>query len=56
MRFRITIRSDHIEARGWCDGEAELRELAAALDPLGIMVVASPAAPDYAPFGGGGGD
>ena len=49
-RYRITLRSDHIEARGYVDGYANLLALAEALEPLGIVVARSPAPPDYVPW------
>jgi hypothetical protein len=57
-RWRLTVRSADVELRGWMDtdstsqvGSDELRDLADALRPLGVMVYASPAEPDFDPFG-----
>jgi len=53
MRFRITVRGDDIELRGYIDGEVELRRFAAALaDEFGTnpMIAYSPADDDYNPF------
>jgi hypothetical protein len=55
-RFRITIRPQHVEdtgaveLRGWLETEDRLVELADALKPLGLWVIASPAESDYDPF------
>jgi hypothetical protein len=50
MRFRITVRGDDTELRGYIDGEqSTLRKLALLLEPFGL-VVASTAAEDYNPF------
>lgn len=52
-RYRITVRSNTIELRGYFDTPpddlAELQALAIALKPFGL-VIASPAEPDYNPF------
>lgn len=58
MRFRITVRGDHAEVRGYLDtsddavgeGHPELVAFAEAMKPFGI-VVASPAEDTYNPFG-----
>jgi len=42
VRFRITVRGDNLELRGYLDGEQTLLELADAMKGLGV-VVASPA-------------
>jgi hypothetical protein len=39
-----------IELRGYVDGSANLGILADAVKPMGVMVMASPAADDYNPF------
>lgn len=50
MRFKITIRGNGVELRGYIDGEhADLNAFAGAVKPW--MVVASPAADDFNPFG-----
>ena len=49
-RYRITVRGEGVELRGFIDGDAAmLNDLAEAMRPFGV-VVASPAAPDYNPF------
>jgi len=53
MRFRITIRRvNKTELRGYHDVESieEMGQFSAAMEPFG-MVIASPATPDYNPFG-----
>jgi hypothetical protein len=50
MRFRITIRGDGCELRGYVDADlGELADLAQVLKPYGV-VAASPAPEDYNPF------
>ena len=59
MRYRITVRGEHIELRGYIDGDKDeqghprlpvnLAEFAKAMKPFGI-VVASPADEHYNPF------
>jgi hypothetical protein len=50
MRFRLTLRGEDVEMRGYLDGPVEmLYELAAAVKPYGILV-ASPAPEGYDPF------
>ena len=50
MRWRITIRENNVELRGWIDCEyPDLVAYSQAVKPLGIMV-ASPAPPGYNPF------
>lgn len=51
MRFRITVRNDDIELRGYIDVVSleNLNGFATAMKDVG-MVVASPAADDYNPF------
>jgi hypothetical protein len=54
MRFRITVRGDGIELRGYIDGPEgneykPVSDLSDALDPFG-MVIASVAADNYDPF------
>jgi hypothetical protein len=54
MRFRITVRGDGIELRGYIDGPEgneykPVSDLSDALDPFG-MVIASAAEDDYNPF------
>lgn len=41
-RWRITIRGEHIEARGWIDGSRNLTAFSDALRGLPLMVLASP--------------
>lgn len=58
MRYRITLRRsddrpngpDTVELRGYMDDTDNMVALADALQPLGILVVASPAEDDYDPF------
>ena len=55
MRFRITVRGDDIELRGYVDGEQALHKLATALgdsenSPGIALVIASPADDHYNPF------
>jgi hypothetical protein len=50
MRWRITIRSDDTELRGYIDAPlSDLERFAEAVKPLGLMI-ASPADLDYDPF------
>lgn len=52
MRFRITVRGEKCELRGYIDSDddgAQVRELAQLMKPFGI-VVASPTTDDYEPF------
>ncbi len=49
MRFRVTIRDNDMELRGYVDGEDVLRTVADDMHPT--QVIASPAADDYNPFG-----
>lgn len=49
-RWRVTIRAEDIELRGYVDGTATLVRLAEAVEDLGAMVVHSPAARAYNPF------
>jgi hypothetical protein len=52
MRWRITVRGEGIELRGYLDDTEwipALQELSEAMKPFG-MVVASPADEDYNPF------
>ncbi len=50
MRWRVTIRSDAIELRGYCDlTYEELEHMSELAKPLG-MVIASPADDSYDPF------
>lgn len=50
MRFRITVRDEGLELRGYVtvDSQEELKIAAASLFPL--QVIASPAEDDYNPF------
>lgn len=48
MRYRVTIRDENLQLRGYVDGEDALRRVANAVAPS--MVIASPAADDYNPF------
>ena len=41
-KFRVTVRANDIELRGYVVGTRTLRKLADAVKPLGAMVVASP--------------
>lgn len=41
-KHRITVRSDDVELRGVITGRANVIAVAKALEPLGVMVVASP--------------
>jgi hypothetical protein len=51
MRWRITVRNDGTELRGYLEAETGevLEAFAAAMEPFGI-VLASPADDDYNPF------
>jgi hypothetical protein len=50
VRYRITVRGEDTELRGYIDGdESRLRKLSLLMEPFGL-VVASPAQPDYNPF------
>lgn len=49
-RYRITVRKGTIELRGWVDGLDDVKALAAAVKPLGAVVVASVAEDNYDPF------
>jgi hypothetical protein len=51
MRYRITIRGDHAELRGYISTPTDegLRIAAQAVTPIGLMV-ASPVGEDYDPF------
>lgn len=49
-RYRITLRGVDVELRGYVDGSANLRIIADAVDPMGLMVVASEADDDFNPF------
>lgn len=57
MKFRVTVRGDNVELRGWITGSSDveamerLSRLGADLEPYGV-VVASIADPDYNPFAG----
>jgi hypothetical protein len=51
MKWRITVRSDQIELRGYIEGEQpDLVALADAFKPLNALVMASPADDDYYPW------
>ncbi len=54
MRYRVTIRGDKAELRGYFTTHNPdlYRELAQAVTPLGMLIV-SPAADDYNPFRSG---
>jgi len=53
MRFRITVRGEHMELRGYIDaeheGDLDLMDLAEAMKPFGL-VIASVADENYNPF------
>lgn len=49
MRFRVTVRSETIELRGYIDGQENLHALANAMKNQAV-VVASTAAEDFNPF------
>ena len=49
MRFRITIRGDGTEIRGYAPPSVTVA-IAKALEQLDCMVVASPTDDDYDPF------
>ena len=50
-RYRITIRGDDAELRGYMDGNrASLTKLSMMTKPFGLVVVASEAEDDYNPF------
>ena len=48
-RFRITVRGEGVELRGYIDSEEALHQIAGALGNR-VVVVASPASDDYNPF------
>lgn len=52
QRFRVTVRGDGIELRGYIDGVQHLNSVARATQDLDqpVVVVASPAPEDYNPF------
>ena len=56
MKFRITVRSDRIELRGYITHEDALRaseiihNLGLAMEPFGALVIASPADDTYNPW------
>lgn len=54
-RFRITVRGTGVELRGYIDGDDKVRAFAGALvtgmDPTDPMLVVSPVADDWTPFG-----
>jgi hypothetical protein len=50
MRYRITVRGDGVELRGFMDAEPkDFYAFAEAMEPYGL-VVGSPADDDYNPF------
>jgi len=54
-RYRITCRGTGVELRGYIDGEEKVREFAGALamgmDPIDPILVVTPVADDWTPFG-----
>ena len=51
MRYRVTLRGEGTELRGYVsDNPTHLMNLAAAVEPLALLVIASPADDDYDPF------
>ena len=55
-KYRITIRRDDIELRGYIKGDDPrrlsdlLHNLGKAMEPFGALVIASPADDTYSPF------
>ena len=49
MRYRVTVRDEGVELRGYVDGTDKLIELAGHMEGVAI-VVASPAEEGYEPF------
>jgi len=51
-RWRVTLRNNDTELRGYMDvpSHVKLKDFAKALEPFNILVVVSPADPDYDPF------
>jgi len=49
MRWRITVRGEGTELRGYFNQMDDLEEFARVMEPFGI-VMASPAEDDYDPF------
>jgi hypothetical protein len=49
-RYRVTVRHRDVELRGYVDGLKSVIALAEALQPLEILVIASPAPDTYNPF------
>jgi hypothetical protein len=49
-RIRMTIRGDQVELRGYVDGLGTAEEVSRSLEHMDVMVVASLAADDYAPW------
>lgn len=50
MRYRITLRGVGVELRGYVDEQANMEAIAKAVDPLGLLVLASPMPDDFDPF------
>jgi hypothetical protein len=50
MRYRITVRGEGIELRGYIDNDELVADIAHTVDSYGAMVVMSPAPQDYDPF------
>jgi hypothetical protein len=50
MRWRITVRGEGVELRGYVGSVVEATELADNVKDLGWVVMASPAEDDYDPF------
>jgi hypothetical protein len=56
VKFRITIRNDDIELRGYIKNDSALRaselvhQMGEAMQPLSALVIVSPVDDDYDPF------
>lgn len=56
MRYKITVRGDNIELRGYIDGDEALRQFSNALDPnyqskgIDAIIILTPVDEHYNPF------
>lgn len=51
-RYRVTLLGEHLELRGYVDGQDRLRQLGRSVDQFGV-IIASQQDIDFNPFGGG---